>query len=957
MEEAISAQVGCSRGAPLCRADSFEVENTCTVPILTPSLAQRSTSKLRLANGMSCYLVSDPSLKESGAALAVEKGSFSDPKNAGGIAHFTEHLLFMGTEKYPEHDTFQNTVAKHKGMTNACTMDESTCYYFTCGHAGFDEILDIWSWFFKAPTFNETCVKDELKAVDNEFTMGKSSDYWRQCHVMKLLANPKHPFSTFTFGNLDSLAHMPAKDVRAWYEANYSSDQMHLVVYSQQPLDVLREKVIDAFKDVPQRDVGDLSISEPMRNTQLDGHFIYCEGVQGQKTLSFEWELPRIFCNNKESRPETLIGHVLGHEGESSLLAQLKREGLASGLYSGGHDQGPNSHNFSITVVLTERGLANREMVMERVFQAIKDLANKGISKEIFDECQGLQKIEYQFQTPRDPEACLRQEAIQLRNEPLESFPLLSNIITAFDPELTQAYIEMLQPDSCQFLVQTPAEQAPEALDQKEPWMDTHFAVRALDPGLMEQLQKVEVHPAIRVPAANPFVPSDFALENDKTVDEGILLPDTVLDNDYGKVNFVADRRFALPKVNFIIDIYSPVMLEMSAKEQALCDLFTAYISQAWKGDIYDASLAGLYGNIGGINEGLRLNVDGFADRAEDLLERMLSELDKTCDSQQIFDLVHERLKSGYENFYKGRAYTIARENMDYLRSKGGSTHKQRLEALQELSLEDLQCFQRTLAESRRTEATLFGNLSKKQALSIGNKLLDGSWRAAFERPEDASQMIIDLPAGSKISSVDHLENENNVAILSFAHGTTDLSTQAAFKVLNKMLSSPFFDDLRTARQTGYVAASFGEMREEDTFTSFMVMSPSHDPKTLFGYYRNFIATWLETVEDQKELFESIRENMIYSLKKGPSTPSEMAGKAHALAFKKHDLLRHDRSIEALEALDFETFVTITRRLLDEAQNGCIEASVYGTNHMEVAPEQTADTTMKTELNFHSSSL
>jgi secreted Zn-dependent insulinase-like peptidase len=146
-------------------------------------------------------------------------------------------------------------------------------------------------------------------------------------------------------------------------------------------------------------------------------------------------------------------------------------------------------------------------------------------------------------------------------------------------------------------------------------------------------------------------------------------------------------------------------------------------------------------------------------------------------------------------------------------------------------------------------------------------------------------------------------------------------------------------------------------MREEDTFTSFMVMSPSHDPKTLFGYYRNFIATWLETVEDQKELFESIRENMIYSLKKGPSTPSEMAGKAHALAFKKHDLLRHDRSIEALEALDFETFVTITRRLLDEAQNGCIEASVYGTNHMEVAPEQTADTTMKTELNFHSSSL
>lgn len=54
---------------------------------------------IRLDNGLECLLVSDPTTDKSAAGISVRVGHLSDPENAQGMAHFCEHLLFMGTEK------------------------------------------------------------------------------------------------------------------------------------------------------------------------------------------------------------------------------------------------------------------------------------------------------------------------------------------------------------------------------------------------------------------------------------------------------------------------------------------------------------------------------------------------------------------------------------------------------------------------------------------------------------------------------------------------------------------------------------------------------------------------------------------------------------------------------------------------------------------------------------------
>ena len=61
----------------------------------------RSYRALTLANGLRVLLSSDPRADQSAAALDVHVGHFSDPPDLPGLAHFCEHMLFLGNAKYP----------------------------------------------------------------------------------------------------------------------------------------------------------------------------------------------------------------------------------------------------------------------------------------------------------------------------------------------------------------------------------------------------------------------------------------------------------------------------------------------------------------------------------------------------------------------------------------------------------------------------------------------------------------------------------------------------------------------------------------------------------------------------------------------------------------------------------------------------------------------------------------
>ncbi len=67
--------------------------------ILQSSQDKRQYKGLLLENGLKCLLISDPLTDRSAAAVDVHAGYMLDPKDFPGLAHFCEHMLFMGSKK------------------------------------------------------------------------------------------------------------------------------------------------------------------------------------------------------------------------------------------------------------------------------------------------------------------------------------------------------------------------------------------------------------------------------------------------------------------------------------------------------------------------------------------------------------------------------------------------------------------------------------------------------------------------------------------------------------------------------------------------------------------------------------------------------------------------------------------------------------------------------------------
>ena len=77
--------------------------------IISPN-DDRDYGLIELANGLEVILVSDPNAEKSAAALSIGLGAASDPEEYPGMAHYLEHMLFMGSKKYPNEKIYSEFI-------------------------------------------------------------------------------------------------------------------------------------------------------------------------------------------------------------------------------------------------------------------------------------------------------------------------------------------------------------------------------------------------------------------------------------------------------------------------------------------------------------------------------------------------------------------------------------------------------------------------------------------------------------------------------------------------------------------------------------------------------------------------------------------------------------------------------------------------------------------------------
>jgi len=131
-------------------------------------LDRRTYKALSLSNGLRVLIVSDPEADSAAAAMDVHVGYFNDPDDLPGLAHFCEHMLFLGTKAFPDENSFNKFLTENGGGSNAFTDNEDTCFFFNCGVDALEGALERFASFFTGPLFTESATAREVNAINSE---------------------------------------------------------------------------------------------------------------------------------------------------------------------------------------------------------------------------------------------------------------------------------------------------------------------------------------------------------------------------------------------------------------------------------------------------------------------------------------------------------------------------------------------------------------------------------------------------------------------------------------------------------------------------------------------------------------------------------------------------------------------------------------------------------------------
>ena len=336
-----------------------------------------------LSNGLKVLLISDPETTKSSAALAVNIGSLANKNEEQGLAHFCEHLLFMGNKKYPTENDYLDYLAKNGGKSNAATSLDNTLFYFYVSNEAFEGALDRFAQFFISSTFNESSVEREIKAIDNEFSNNLNDDERRLVQIKLSEINKDSPFNGFFTGNLKTLSKPDIREkLLAFYKKFYTSEIMYLSVYSNKSLDEQLKLTESLFSSIPKLEKFEMpkyDLVKPYDESNLK-YFYKIIPVKNINQIQLEWYLS--YCDNYNAKPLSYLSSVIGHEGPNTLTSSLNRDNLINGLLASSSKFSKTYMTFSVRVSLTKKGLENYKEVILRILkykvkQLIKDILRK----------------------------------------------------------------------------------------------------------------------------------------------------------------------------------------------------------------------------------------------------------------------------------------------------------------------------------------------------------------------------------------------------------------------------------------------------------------------------------------------------------------------------------------------------------------------------------------------------
>ncbi len=345
----------------------------------------------QLENGLNVVTVQYDSPGLAAFQIVVQVGARNEIEDGvTGFAHFFEHMMFRGTDKYPK-EKYSATLKSIGAAANANTTQDRTLYHMTGNAEKLELMFELESDRFMNLNYPEHDFKTEAGAVKGEYTKNYASPYARIHEATLNTAFEKHTYKHTTMGFFKDVVDMPNqyKYSLEFFQRFYKPEYCTIVVVGDvtpKQVNGLAEKYFGAWKR------GSYKSKIPVEPAQTKTKFTHLEDASIPPLLSLHYKGPA-FSDKKMDMPALDVLASIVFSSTSDIYKRLVLQERKIRFISGGASDSRDPNLFSIQASLVKK--EDLQSVKDAIVEAIEKVKKHGVPPDILAKTKS--HLKYQF--------------------------------------------------------------------------------------------------------------------------------------------------------------------------------------------------------------------------------------------------------------------------------------------------------------------------------------------------------------------------------------------------------------------------------------------------------------------------------------------------------------------------------------------------------------------------------
>ncbi len=345
----------------------------------------------RLPNGLNVVTVPYDSPGLAAFYIVVRTGSRNEvEKGVTGFAHFFEHMMFRGTEKYSKEK--YNEVLKSIGAAaNANTSLDRTVYHMTGNAEKLELMFELEADRFQNLNYSEHDFKTEAGAVKGEYTNHTANPYAKLQEMLQNTAFDVHTYKHTTMGFLEDILDMPNQYEYSlkFFQRYYRPEYCTVVVVGEvtpERVNALAEQYFGAWKR------GDYSAEVPREPQQSETRFVHLQNGQIPPFLGLNYKGPAFNDREIDMPALDILATILFGE-TSQLYKKLVIEEQKARFIGGGafDSRDPNLFSIQSSLINTE----DMQYVKDEIVKTLEQVKTAGVDEKVLANTKS--HLKYQF--------------------------------------------------------------------------------------------------------------------------------------------------------------------------------------------------------------------------------------------------------------------------------------------------------------------------------------------------------------------------------------------------------------------------------------------------------------------------------------------------------------------------------------------------------------------------------